>query len=126
VRHANAERLRRREVKDADLPLVSDGEKLLSGLGELEKALWQPETTVGIVAETDAAAKVAYVQGYLGSSWDPPNATHLEYLKQARQQTASAIEAVNRFYLERVEAFRAKVEQDGPKLLPALAPLPVP
>ena len=126
VRLTNADRLRRHEVKDADLPLVADGEKLLEGLGALEKTLWQPEDTVGIVAESDALSKLGYVQGYLGSSWDPPNPTHLEYLRQAREQTATAIAAVNRFYTEQVDPFRARVEASGPKLLPALEPLPVP
>jgi hypothetical protein len=104
-----------------DLPLVGDG--AARRLARRADAL-QPEGTVGIRRAT--RLKLAYLQGYLSSSWDPPNPTHLETLAQARRQVAAAIEGVNRFFAERVDPYRAEVEAGGPRLLPALAPLPVP
>ena len=124
-RDANAEKIRRREVKSDELPLAKSAEKLQEGLTKLEKELWQPPDTVGIVAETDAFSKLLYVQGYLASSWDPPNPTHLEYLRQARVAIDARLAEVNRFYAEEVALFRKEVESSGPRLLPELPPLAV-
>ncbi len=126
VREANADRLQRHEVKASELPLVKDGETLKEGLAKIEKALWQSPDTVGIVADEDVLSRIYYVQGYLSSSWDRPNPTHLEYLRQARVTLGKSIEQLNRFYSEDVAAYRKKVEESGPKLLPALAPLALP
>lgn len=126
VKEANAERLRRREVKEDELPLLADAKKLQEALTTLEKKLWQPPGTVGILAERDVLTKLFYVQGYLESSWDGPSEPHLEYLRQARSKVEAAVEEVNRFYAEQVGPFREQVRASGPELLPKLEPLLVP
>jgi photosystem II stability/assembly factor-like uncharacterized protein len=126
VREANAERLRRREVKEKDLPLHAEAEKLNEALDALEKRLWQPPGTVGIQPESDVMTKLFYVQGYLTSSWDPPSEGHLEYLRQARTKVAAALEEVNALFAKDVAEFRERVRASGPELLPSVAPLVLP
>ncbi|MFN7940314.1 MAG: hypothetical protein U0X73_01840 [Thermoanaerobaculia bacterium] len=125
-REANADAIRRHEVKADELPLVKAGEEVKEALATIEKRIWQPPGTVGIVKDDDVVTAIQFVQGYLGSSWDPPNPTHLEYLRQARAKLGQAIEELNRVYRERVEPYRAQVAAGGPQLLPALEPLPAP
>jgi photosystem II stability/assembly factor-like uncharacterized protein len=126
VREANADRLLRHEVKGDELPLVKDGKTLKEGLAKIEKTLWQAPDTVGIVPEDDVLSRLYYVQGYLGSSWDRPNPTHLEYLRQARGILGKSIDELNRFFAADVATYRKKVEESGPKLLPAVEPLELP
>ena len=125
-RNARREELRRGELKAKELPLASEGEKLRESLGKLEKRLWQAPDTVGIVKDEDVLSLLAYVRGYLDSSWDPPSPTHLEYLRQARARLAATLDEVNRFYAGDVEAYRAKVDESGVTLLPQSQPLTLP
>ena len=125
-RNARREELRRGELKAKELPLASDGEKLRESLGKLEKRLWQAPDTVGIVKDEDVLSLLAYVRGYLDSSWDPPSPTHLEYLRQVRVRLAATLDEVNRFYAGDVEAYRAKVDESGVTLLPQSQPLTLP
>ena len=125
-RAARREELRRGEVKAADLPLAADGKKLLERLGELERRLWQSPQTVGIVKDDDVHSALSFVRGYLDSTWDPPSATHLEYLRQARARLAGTLEEINRFYAEDVETYRAAVGAAGVTLLPTSEPLVLP
>ncbi len=123
---AHADEIRKHEVEADDLPLAKAAKPLEKGLDKLEDQLWQPPDTIGIVAEKDVMTAIYYVQGYLDSTWDPPGPTHLEYLRQAKEKLASVIEAVNKFDADEVAPFRKRVEESGPKLLPALDPLPAP
>jgi photosystem II stability/assembly factor-like uncharacterized protein len=124
IRAANAEALRERRIEEKDLPLAQEAKVLREGLVALELRFWWPYDTVGIVPDTDILSRLAYVRGYLGSSWARPNATHLEYLRQARGALEAALNDLNAFYGGEVEAFRSRLAGERVELVPSLPPLP--
>ena len=126
IRLGNAEALRNEMLKEAALPLAKEAKSVREGLEKLELRFWWPRDTVGITPDTDVLSRLAYVRGYLGSSWSRPNATHLEYLRQARRELEAALADLNAFYAKEVEAYRARLAQEHLELVPALAPLALP
>ncbi len=126
IRLANAEALRFETVKEKDLPLAAEAKAVRDGLEKLEKRFWWPRDTVGITPDSDILSRLAYVRGYLGSSWDRPNPTHLEYLRLARQELDSALTDLNAYYAKEVEAYRTSLAAESLTLVPALAPLAAP
>ena len=113
-------------MKEKDLPLAAEAKAVRDGLEKLEKRFWWPRDTVGITPDTDILSRLAYVRGYLGSSWDRPNPTHLEYLRLARQELDAAFTDLNAFYAREVEAYRKSLAAQDLALVPALPPLAVP
>ena len=126
IRLAHAEALRNETVEADDLPLAKEAKAVREGLEKLEKRFWWPRDTVGITPDTDVMSRLYYVRGYLGSSWSRPNPTHLEYLRQARQELETALTDLNAFYAQEVEAYRASLAAQNLELVPALAPLALP
>ena len=126
IRTANAEALRYETIEAADLPLAKEAKSLREGLEKLEARFGRPRKTVGIPPDTDILSRLSYVRGYLGSSWSRPNASHLEYLRQARRDLEAALGDLNAFYSKEVEEFRAKLAGERLELVPALAPLVLP
>lgn len=126
IRAANSEALRYETVKEKDLPLAAEAKAVRDGLERLEKRFWWPRDTVGITPDTDVMSRLYYVRGYLGSSWSRPNATHLEYLRQARQELDTALTELNAFYAQEVAAYRASLAAQNLELVPVLAPLALP
>ena len=126
IRTANAEALRNETVKEADLPLAKEAKAVREGLEKLETRFWWPHDTVGITPDIDILSRLAYVRGYLGSSWSRPNPTHLEYLRQARQQLEAALTDLNAFYAREVESYRTALAAQKVELVPAAPPIAVP
>ena len=126
IRLANVEALRNETVKADALPLAKEAKAVREGLEKLETRFWWPHETVGITPDIDILSRLAYVRGYLGSSWSRPSANHLEYLRQARQQLAAALNDLNAFYAKEVEAYRTSLAAHKVELVPAVAPLVVP
>ncbi len=126
IRTANAEALRNEAVKEADLPLAKEAKAVREGLEKLETRFWWPHDTVGITPDIDILSRLAYVRGYLGSSWSRPNPTHLEYLRQARQQLEAALTDLNAFYAREVESYRTALAAQKVELVPAAPPIAVP
>ncbi|MEO8195739.1 MAG: hypothetical protein ABI689_03350, partial [Thermoanaerobaculia bacterium] len=126
IRLAHAEALRDETVKKDALPLAAEAKIVRDGLEKLETRFWWPSDTVGITPDIDILSRLAYVRGYLGSSWSRPNPTHLEYLRQARQQLESALVDLNAFYAKEVEAYRTALAAQHLELVPAVAPLDIP
>jgi len=126
IRSANVEALRNESLKEGDLPLANEAKAVRDGLEKLETRFWWPADTVGITPDIDILSRLAYVRGYLGSSWSRPNPTHLEYLRQARQQLESALGDLNAFYAREVETYRVALAAQRLELVPALAPIAVP
>jgi photosystem II stability/assembly factor-like uncharacterized protein len=106
-------------------PLSKAAGKLQEGLTALEKRLWVPFDTVGIVADKDVVSRVFYPYSYVLSSWAPPSPTHLEYLRQAEAEVAAVLADFNRFFETDVAAFRQQVEGAGIRLLPPMERLEV-
>jgi hypothetical protein len=125
IRLANVEALRNETVKEDALPLAKEGRTVREGLEKLETRFWWPHETVGITPDIDVLSRLAYVRGYLGSSWSRPSANHLEYLRQARQQLEAALSDLNAFYAKEVEAYRTSLAAQKVELVPAVAPLVV-
>ncbi len=125
AKQAEEDRLRRREVKAEELPLVESGKALKEKLDALEKRLWQAPETVGIVADEDVMSRLGTAMGQLGSSWGPPSPNQLATLERARAELAAFLVELNRTFDEDVAAYRQEVAGAGIGLLPAAAPLVV-
>ncbi len=109
------------EEKD---PFVEAGKALKKALDDLEKRAWQsPDLTKGIVADDDVLSRIAYVRGYLNSSWQKPSPTHWEYFRQARAALEAFLADFNRFFETEVAAFRSQAEEKGLRLLPPFEPM---
>ena len=110
------------EEEDA---LVVSATELRDRLTEIEKKLWVPPKTRGIVAEKDALSKVGYAMFSLMSSWDAPTPAQLDYLAQARALLEEVIAELNDLFATDVAGFRAKVANEGIELFPGEEPLVV-
>lgn len=109
-----------------DDPLVEPSRVLGEQLDRVERMLWVPPKTRGIVAETDALSKVSYVLGSLQSSWDAPTAAQLAYLDEASTYVRRAIEELNRVFATDVKGFRDEVRKRSLELLPDHPPIKAP
>jgi photosystem II stability/assembly factor-like uncharacterized protein len=101
-------------------------EHLNESLDSMERELWIPPDTRGIVAEKDCFSKVSYVRGSLQSSWDEPTATQLEYLERAEALLDKTVAKLNDLFSSEVVAFRKLVTEAGFELVPEEPPLEVP
>ncbi|HEX6202537.1 MAG TPA: hypothetical protein VF100_06000, partial [Thermoanaerobaculia bacterium] len=98
---------------DAADPLARDGKKLLADLDQLERTLWVPPDTRGIVAETDPWSLVGRASWILSPGWRPPTPAQRRYVEIGEQAVAKAVADTNRFFADRVAPFR---EQAGAEL----------
>jgi photosystem II stability/assembly factor-like uncharacterized protein len=106
-------------------PLAKAGGTLKEGLTKLEKKLWVPYDTPGIVPDNDVLSRLWRAGSYVTSSWEPPSPTHLGYLQQAEEAARQALDEVNRFFATEVAAFRKQAEEAGARLLPELPALTI-
>ncbi|HJQ35947.1 MAG TPA: hypothetical protein VKB93_02300 [Thermoanaerobaculia bacterium] len=100
-------------------PLIKQGGDLKKKLDAMEKRLWSPPKTKGIVAETDALSKIQYPLQSLQSSWDAPTPAQLAYLTYAEGVLREVLADYNKLYSEDVARFReavAKVAASEPEL----------
>ena len=104
-------------------PLMDAAGKLKKDLGDLEKKMWNPPKSKGILPENDPWSKIDYVSNSLESSWDAPTPAQVEYLKQAEHQLAAVLGEVNQFFDQRIPEFKKLVDEKKIQLLPALDPL---
>ena len=93
------------EKKEPD-PLTKSGGDLKKKLDAMEKRLWVPPKTKGIVAETDVWSKISYPLGSMQSSWDAPTPSQLAYLTYAEEALRAVIADFNKLYAEDVARFR--------------------
>jgi hypothetical protein len=105
--------------------LMEAGKKLKQSLAAVERKLWVPPETKGIVAETDALDKVRSALGSLSSDWDAPTPAQQAYMQEAEAAVKAAIPEVNRVFAEDVAAFSQRVREAGIGLLKAEPPLEV-
>jgi photosystem II stability/assembly factor-like uncharacterized protein len=103
--------------------LTEAGQKLQKGLTDLEKKLWTPYDTPGIVADDDLLSQLFYVRGYIQSSWAPPTPNHMEFLRQFAARTATVVADVNKYFDTDVAAFRKQVDEEGLRLLGPVPPI---
>ncbi|MDZ7292912.1 MAG: hypothetical protein ONB44_22390 [candidate division KSB1 bacterium] len=106
-------------------PLLDAAKPLKQALTEMEKRLWIPPKTKGIVADTAMMSKIQYVSSSLTSSWDAPTPAQLTYLRQAEAQLEKVLVDYNKLFAERVADFRNKVRQAQITILPEKEPLQI-
>jgi hypothetical protein len=93
-------------------------------LDAMEKRLWVPPTTKGIVDDQSALNKVERA-GFAGQGWDPPADTAKGALAVAERTAKEALAGFNQLYAEDVAAFRQKVIDAKIGLLSEEAPIEV-
>jgi photosystem II stability/assembly factor-like uncharacterized protein len=103
--------------KRDELPLVKAGEKLKERLTAIEKELWQPPETRGLVADVDVLSEVQKAFGSLLSSWDPPGPNDLAHVARAEACLAAARPRMEKILTEDVQPFRREATQAGIALL---------
>ncbi|HUP60409.1 MAG TPA: hypothetical protein VNA69_08330 [Thermoanaerobaculia bacterium] len=105
-------------------PLAKAGAELKKRLDAMEKRLWVPPKTKGIIADTDAWSKISYPLFSLQSSWDAPTASQLAYLEHAEAELRAVIADFNKLFAEDVAKFREEVRKGNVILFPEWEPLP--
>jgi hypothetical protein len=119
-----------RERKEGDPPspaagLMKSGRELRKKLDEIEKRVWAPEGTKGILPDTQADARLNYALRALGSSWDAPTPAQLAYLELAETETRKVLDDLNKLFAEDVAAYRAKVKELDVQLLREEPPISI-
>ena len=103
--------------------IAKSGTALKTKLDALEKRLWTPPNTKGIVAETDVMSKLGYPLNALQSSWDAPTPSQLDYLARAEALLAEVIADSNKLFADDVAKFREAVRKENVVLLPEYPPM---
>ena len=106
-------------------PLVESGNELKEKLGRMERRLWTPPKTAGIVADTDAWSKIGYPLYSLQSSWDAPTEAQLTYLSRAEAALRGVLADFNRLFETEVAQYRKAVSDRNLVLLPQHDPLDI-
>ncbi len=104
-------------------PLVKTGADLKKKLDAMERRLWTPPRTKGIVAETDALSKIQYPLQSLGSSWDAPTPAQLAYFTFAEGALREVLADYNKLYVEEVTRFSDAAAKQNVTLFPQIDPL---
>jgi hypothetical protein len=107
-------------------PVTKAGNDLKKKLDQMERRLWNPPKTKGIVADTHVWSKIQYPLNAMQSSWDAPTPAQLAYLDQAESLLRTVLADYNRLYAEDVAKFRTLVREANVLLLPEDKPIEVP
>jgi photosystem II stability/assembly factor-like uncharacterized protein len=110
---------------DPDKALGKAARGLQKKLGEMERRLWVPPDTKGLVLDETALARIENAGRSLDSTWDRPSPTALANLDQAETQTKAALADLNKLFTEDVAAFRQKVADARIDLLGPQEPIVV-
>ncbi|MDX1388017.1 MAG: hypothetical protein R3344_02450, partial [Acidobacteriota bacterium] len=106
-------------------PVIGAANELRDRLTEIEKKLWTPPKTPGIVAEKDALSKVGYAMFSLMSTWEAPTPAQLDYLRQARALLDEILAELNEVFATDVAEFRTMVAEEGIDLFQEEEPLAI-
>jgi hypothetical protein len=98
-------------------PLVKAGRALSERLTAVEKRLWAPPETVGIVAENDAVSKIFEAGWPTDGSWDPATPSDEARLALAKAKLAEVLAEVDALFAGDVAAFRRDADAAGVRLL---------
>lgn len=114
------------EGTDQRQNLLKEAAQVQEALTRVEKRLWQPPDTKGIVADNDAFSKIRSVLRSLQSSWDPPAPPQEAYLEQASELLQEVLDEFNQLFATEVAEFRRKARENQIELLATEDPLTVP
>ncbi len=93
-------------------PLARQSGELKKKLETIERMLWIPPKTAGIVDDSSVAlSRISRVLSSLGSSWDAPTPAQLQYLAEAEQILDRAVAEVDRFFADELPAYREAVRK---------------
>ena len=120
---AVAAKLKKDEPSAEPDPVVKSGTALKEKLDRIERRLWTPPKTKGIVAETDVWSKIGYPLGAMQSSWDAPTPSQLTYLDQAEVDLRAVLTDFNKLFAEDVAKYREEVRKATVVLLPEQEPI---
>jgi photosystem II stability/assembly factor-like uncharacterized protein len=109
--------------KTEEQPLVKAGRALIERLTAIEKRLWAPPETVGIVAENDAVSPIFEAAGALEGSWAPPTPSDQARLDLAQAKLAAVLQDLDALFATEVAAYRRDVDAAGIRLLAPVEPL---
>ncbi|HEX2224247.1 MAG TPA: hypothetical protein VHN15_08570 [Thermoanaerobaculia bacterium] len=118
------------DAKPAEDPAykeLSEAAKQLNRkLTDLEKRLFQPPGTRGIVNDDETALTQLQAASFgVSASWGAPNPTHKANLARAEKAVEKALQEFNQLFAQDVAAFRQKVEQSKVNLLPKTDPVTI-
>jgi len=103
----------RKEEKPKD-PLVEACEKAKKEIDELEKRLWVPPDTKGIIFDDDRVlSRIRTVEGYFAGPFEPPTPNNLEHYLQASECLAEFLADLNRFFSEDLKSLHDQAGQRG-------------
>jgi hypothetical protein len=122
---AIAAKLKKDEPRAEPDPLVKSGNALKEKLDRMERRLWTPPKTKGIVAETDVWSKIQYPLYGLESSWDEPTAAQITYLERAETELRAVLADYNKLFAEDVAKYREEVRKASLVLLPEEKPIAI-
>jgi photosystem II stability/assembly factor-like uncharacterized protein len=97
--------------------LATAGEALKAKLEALERELWIPPGTKGLLRDRELYSKVQGLVGLIDSSWDPPNATHEARLTRMDADVKAAQAEVDALFAGDVATFKAQMTAAGIGLL---------
>jgi photosystem II stability/assembly factor-like uncharacterized protein len=114
-RHRREERHAGVEWEQPEQAPLHDLEKttrdLKRSLDELEKSLRVAPGTKGIVDDATPLGELSTASWFLGSTWDAPSPTVLEYLRRAEARAAEAVRVVNAWFEAELPAYRENVQR---------------
>ncbi len=106
--------------------LAQAGRKLQERLTAVEKKLWQPPGTKGIVAAEDALSAIQFAGYAVGSTYQAPTAAQRSYLERGKRRLDAALAELNGLFAKEVPELRAKVKESELRLIPEYEPLAMP
>ena len=110
---------------DPDRELRRAARDLQKRLDEVERKLYVPPGTKGIVEDRTAQNRMDYMRRYVGSSFTTPTGTVKGHIETAETTVREVLAEVNKLYAEDVPAFRQKVTAAQIDLLGAQGPIEV-
>jgi len=114
-----------KEDDDPDKPLAKAARDLQKKLGEVERRLFVPPDTKGIVEDRTAMNAVGNAVRAMSSAWTRPNATAVGAMEEAEASIKEVLTDFNKLMAEDVAAFRKTVSDSGIGLLGEAGPIEV-
>ncbi|HEX9943994.1 MAG TPA: hypothetical protein VGG03_18440 [Thermoanaerobaculia bacterium] len=108
-----------------DKALRQTARDLQRKLSDMERRLYVPPSTKGIVEDRTALNRIEYAQRALSATWETPSDTAKIYMDQAETLVREVLADFNKLYAGDVAAFRQKVTDAKIDLLGEAGPIEV-
>ena len=114
-----------KDAADPDKPLAQAARDLQKKLSAMERRLYVPPDTKGLVEDETPWNKVQDVGRAFESTWSRPSPTTMANLEEAETAVKSVLADFNKLFAEDVAAFRKKVAESKIDLFGEEAPIEV-